>query len=184
MTQNNSQCDQIIFDEKEIKTRKEYLGFSIKDAVLLKGLKPCIDEHVDKLVKAFYDHLGNYKELTDFWLDRDRIERLLEAQKKYLARLFDGKYDREYFENRLHIGVTHNEVKLPTKWYMGAYNLYKTLLIPLIFQKYKSDPGRFMDSILALEKITNLDMQLAIDAYIHSYTYIVTHIIYNKRQEN
>jgi len=171
MTQNNLQFDQLIFDEKEIKTRKEYLGFSIKDEELLKGLKLFINENADKLVEAFYDHLGKYKELTDLWLDRDRIERLLEAQKKYLARLFDGKYDREYFENRLHIGVTHNKVKLPTKWYMGAYNLYKTLLIPLIFQKYKSDTGRFIDSILALEKITNLDMQLAIDAYIHSYTY-------------
>ena len=150
MTQNNSEFDQIIFNEQEIKTRKDYLGFSIKDEELLKGLKLFINENVDKLVEAFYDHLGKYKELTDLWLDRDRIERLLEAQKKYLARLFDGTYDREYFENRLHIGVTHNKVKLPTKWYMGAYNLYKTLLIPLIFQKYKSDPGRFMDSILAL----------------------------------
>jgi len=163
--------NQIILDAKEIQTRKDYLCLQDKDVELLKKLKTVIQENIDTLIKAFYDHLSNFKDLTDLWLDMKSLDRLLTAQRGYLLGVFDGKYDKTYFEERLKIGRTHHKVKLPTKWYIGAYNIYRSLIIPLISEKYKDDKKLCTESIIAFEKVINLDLQLAIDSYIYNYNH-------------
>ena len=171
MSQNQYEDNQLVIDEKEMQVRKDYLSFKDKDVALLKELKTLIDENADKFVEAFYKYIGNFPEVAIFGMDQNRLPRLLKAQKKYLLSLFEGNYDRAYFENRLHIGSVHNRLGVPPKLYLGAYNEYKMLLLPLIFKRYKGDIEKFLDAALAVEKITNLDRLLAIDSYIYSYNY-------------
>ncbi len=49
---------------------------------------------------------------------------------------------------------------------MGAYALYLSLLEPLIFAEFRSQPATYVALRIALTKIMCLDMQLALDAYI------------------
>ncbi|MEK6635115.1 MAG: protoglobin domain-containing protein, partial [Planctomycetota bacterium] len=148
MSQNQYEDNQLVIDEKEMQTRKDYLGFKDKDVALLKELKGLMDENADKFVEAFYKYIGNFPEVVAFGMDQNRLPRLLKEQKKYLLRLFEGNYDQAYFENRLHIGDVHNRLGVPTKLYMGAYNVYKMLLLPLIFKRYKGDIEKFLDAAL------------------------------------
>jgi|GEM_PF-955486 len=171
MSQNQYEDSQLVIDEKEMQTRKDYLSFKDKDVALLKELKALMDENADKFVEAFYKYIGSFPEVEIFGMDQNSLPRLLKAQKKYLLSLFEGSYDGVYFENRLRIGNVHRNIGVPTKFYMGAYNVYKMLLLPLIFKRYKGDIEKFLDAVLAVEKITNLDMQLAVDSYIYSYNY-------------
>ncbi|HHT9130733.1 MAG TPA: protoglobin domain-containing protein [Candidatus Brocadiaceae bacterium] len=171
MSQNQYEDNQLVIDEKEMQKRKDYLDFKDKDVALLKELKTLMDENADNLVEAFYKYIGNFPEVTAFGMDPNSLPRLLKMQKKYLLSLFEGNYDRPYFENRLHIGNVHIKIGVPTKLYMGAYNVYKMLLMPLIFKRYTGDIEKFLDAMLAIEKITNLDMQLAIDSYSYGYNY-------------
>lgn len=162
-------CNCLGIDKKEIHTRKDYLEFTEEDVNLLKDLKSLIGEHADTIVEKFYKHLTQHKETKMLLKDKNTVKRLKMVQRGYLSGLFGGQYDDVYFNRRLKIGKVHNDIRLLPRWYIGAYSLYHRLIYPLIFKEYKSDIEGLLKRVLAVDKLTNLDIQLAMDMYIHTY---------------
>lgn len=160
---------ELSLSEQERQTRKDFLDFTERDVTLLKELKGLIHQHADDIINKFYTHLLRFKETKTFLSDEETIKKVKRTQKEYLLMLTEGNYDEKYFEHRLNVGKTHDRIDLHPNWYIGAYCLYHRLLYPLIIETYKDQPDKITDYILVLDKIMNLDMQLAIDTYIHSY---------------
>lgn len=156
-------------DEKERKSRKDFLAFTDRDVELLKDLKELIENNADYIIEEFYKHLTRFEGTKKFFVGEGKLESVKATQKAYLLGIVNGTYDEDYFEHRLHIGKVHDFIKLLPKWYLGSYSLYHRILYPLIFEKYKGNPQEILDYILVIDKITNLDAQLAIDTYIDSY---------------
>ena len=150
----------------DLQTRLSFLQFSQQDEEHLKALSEVFASHIPDIVHNFYQHLQGFEETASLLTDELITKRLLDVQQRYLERLTEGNYDRQYAAERSQIGHTHNRIGLAPKWYIGTYNLYIHLLIPLICQAYRDEPERAQNAILALMKVLMLDMQLAIDAYI------------------
>lgn len=147
-------------------TRKEFLRFTKEEEVLLTTLQPIMAQHVDELVGAFYRHLLSFPETRKFLTNELISTRLLDAQKRYLLSLVAGSYDRAYEKERRRIGQVHARLGLTPEWYLGAYALYLSLLQPLIFEKFRHQPAKYVAIRIALTKVIYLDMQLALEAYI------------------
>ncbi|MGR3176751.1 MAG: protoglobin domain-containing protein [Candidatus Anammoxibacter sp.] len=156
-------------DENERQLRKDFLDFTDRDVSLLNDLKVLIADNADFIIGEFYKHLGKFEGTNKFFPDEQTLVKVKKTQKEYLLGIVNGKYDEEYFEHRLHIGKVHDFIKLLPKWYLGSYALYHRIIYPLIFKKYKEEPQKILDYILVIDKITNLDTQLAIDTYIDSF---------------
>ncbi|MGR3219741.1 MAG: protoglobin domain-containing protein [Candidatus Anammoxibacter sp.] len=156
-------------DEKERQLRKDFLDFSDRDVLLLNDLNVLIVDNADFIIGEFYKHLKKFEGTNRFFPDEQTLLKVKKTQKEYLLGLVNGKYDKEYFEHRLHIGKVHDFIKLLPKWYLGSYALYHRIIYPLIFEKYKGYPQKILDYVLVIDKITNLDTQLAIDTYIDSF---------------
>ena len=150
----------------DLQTRLSFLQFSRQDEEHLKALSEVFAPHIPDIVHSFYQHLQGFEATASLLTDELITARLLDAQRHYLERLTEGNYDQQYAAERSQIGHTHNRIGLAPKWYIGTYNLYIHLLIPLICQVYRDEPERTQNAILALMKVLMLDMQLAIDAYI------------------
>ena len=150
----------------DLHTRLSFLQFTQKDEEQLKALSEVFAPHISDIVKQFYEHLQGFEETASLLTNELIATRLREIQRRYLERLTEGKYDQKYAEERSQIGHVHNRVGLTPKWYIGTYNLYIHLLIPLICQAYRDEPERCQNAILALTKVLMLDMQLAIETYI------------------
>ena len=146
--------------------RKGFLRLTTEEEVALTTLQPIMAQHVDELVGAFYRHLLSFPETRRFLTDELISTRLLEAQKRYLLSLVAGPYDRAYEEGRRQIGRVHARLGLTPEWYFGAYALYLSLLQPLIFEKFRNQPDKYVAVRIALTKVIFLDMQLALEAYI------------------
>jgi PAS domain S-box-containing protein len=151
--------------------RLSFLGFTERDAELLRALRPLLERHVAAIEDAFYDHLLNFPDTARLLSDHTTVERLKKLQREYLLRFAEGNFDDAYFADRLRIGKTHERVGLSPRWYLLGYNLYFKLITPLVRQFYSEDPDRAAESILALEKAFMLDASLAMDAYIASDRY-------------
>ncbi|MBI3356056.1 MAG: hypothetical protein HY038_04670 [Nitrospirae bacterium] len=147
-------------------TRKAFLRFTKEEEVALTALQPLMAQHVDELVGAFYRQLLSFPDTRRFLTDELISTRLLEAQKRYLLSLVAGSYDRAYEEERRQIGQVHARLGLTPDWYLGAYALYLSLLEPLIFEQFRTQPAKYLALRIALTKIMFLDMQLVLEAYI------------------
>jgi signal transduction histidine kinase len=150
----------------DLEQRIAYLDLSPSDLELLAELRPILEEHAEALVTAFYRHLLSFPATRKFLGDREIRERLLHAQREYLLSLAGPTLDDSFVEGRRQIGETHKRVGLEPRWYLGAYALYLSLLIPVVHEAYPHDSRKACSTIVALQKILFLDAQIAMEAYI------------------
>ena len=149
-----------------MKDRKAFLRLTSEEERLLPQLQPLITRNMEDLIKAFYRHLLQFEETRRLLSDEIITNRLLAAQRHYLLELVGGNYGSEYQENRLKIGHVHERIGLTPQWYLGAYNLYLSLILPLIHEEYRSRPNEFLAIFMAFLKVVFLDIGLALEAYI------------------
>jgi len=152
--------------EREARLRKEFLRLTPEEEAALVKLKPLITKHADELVNAFYRHLLQFEETRRLLTNEMITNRLLAAQHKYLLELVGGDYGPEYIADRLKIGHVHERIGLTPQWYLGAYNLYLAMILPLIHKEYRGRPAEFLSLFMAFRKVVFLDIGLAIEAYI------------------
>jgi signal transduction histidine kinase len=151
---------------KDLDLLREFFRLEEEDLKILSDLRPAIEEHADELVDEFYRHLIGFQETQDFLRDPEIKQQLLVKQREYLLSLTDPKIDAEYAENRLRIGATHERIGLDTRWYLGAYALYFSQILPVIRSSLRHDPIRAERATSALVKRLILDAELAIQHYI------------------
>jgi hypothetical protein len=118
-----------------MKGRKDFLRLTPEEERLLPQLQPLITRHMDELVKAFYRHLLQFDETRRLLSDEIITNRLLAAQRTYLLELVGGSYGAEYQARRLKIGQVHERIGLTPQWYLGAYQLYLSLICSIIFEE-------------------------------------------------
>src|SRR5436305_8653621 len=72
-----------------------------------------------RAAEAFSDHLLRSPELRAI-LDRHTTgDRLPDAQRRYVASLFSGRYDDDTVRDRVAIGRGHDRIDLPVGAYLG-----------------------------------------------------------------
>ncbi|MFB6085013.1 MAG: methyl-accepting chemotaxis protein [Halorientalis sp.] len=173
-------------DSDEIDWRKEFVGFDDADTARLAELTPVFEDIADDVAAHFYDHLGQYDQ-TQSILDRsDRtVDQLEWTQQRYLLSLGDHAYEpggdsgygREYFRQRAVIGKLHERLDMPPKHYIGMFGHYHRLVVDELFDRLAADlpdgeataaVAETRDRLQSFLKITNLDLQVAMDAYLRS----------------
>jgi signal transduction histidine kinase len=150
----------------DLEERLSYLQLEARDLELLARLRPVLEEHADRFVTAFYNHLLSYPSLLELLRDPEIQDRLHLQQKEYLLSLAGPVIDKSYVEQRQKIGAAHERAGIGPRWYLGAYALYLSLLTPLIFEQLRHDPGQAQQTFIALQKLLMLDAQLTIETYL------------------
>ncbi len=148
----------------DLTLRLSFLGITDEDVLALRSLRPVLERHADELVATFYRHLQSFAPTRALLARPGVTERLLEKQRGYLLSLAADPRDEAYAEERRRIGVTHERVGLEPRWYLGAYALYFSLLVPVICRSL--EPKAAERAVVALQRTLMLDAQLAMEAYI------------------
>ena len=153
---------------EDIALRKAYLEITPEDERRLKEAHPHLQRHAPEIIDRFYAYLLAHEHTREMLSAPGLIDRLKQLQTRYFQELTAGEYGAPYFENRLRVGAAHNRVGLSPVWYLGAYTKYLHIVTDVLRQAYGRDFDRFYQTLISLTKVINLDMGLAIDAYIHA----------------
>ena len=98
--------------------------------------------------------------------DADTLTRLRDAQRQYIIDLFCGRYEHEYVNNRLRIGMVHKRIGVEPKLYLSAVCTLKELIFDVLREKI-SDQAELQQT-LAVDKLIYFDTTLVFDTYIDS----------------
>lgn len=158
-------CASVQIDRNEIGRRCEFLRFDDQDEKNLGVIHDLIKGSLTSIIAEFYDHLVKFDEIRDFLSEPQRLKRLKETQSRYLFTLGQDHGQATYFENRLRIGMIHEQVKLPQKWYLGAYAMLFESLGRRLQVRCARQSKNLLSLLVTLYKIFTLDSILAVEAY-------------------
>ena len=90
------------------------------------------------------------------------------TQAGYIQSLFagaKGNWGQEYFERRLHVGLVHDRINLPFKWYIGSYVEMERLLRQQLENDFE-DANFVKSASASISKVLNYDMQAVGDSFL------------------
>ena len=161
----SSLVERLSIDRSDQQLRLRWIGITDEDTAAIRAAAPFLKDHVDSIVRQFYDHSASFPQWTAKVAESGSQRAILErAQKAYLERLLEGRIDESYFEHRLRVGERHAKLNVEPRWNLGNYGVYAKLVYPLLAKKFKGE--RLARTIIAFEKLFVLDMTLAIETYI------------------
>lgn len=174
---------EIGIDMQEIQHRMDFIGFEKNDIQLLSEMQGFGQRHGEQIVAAFYQHLLSFRETRLLLKNQGAIDRLMSSQKAYLMKIFEGKFDAPYFEQRLKTGAVHHRIGLKPKWFIEIYAFYENYISTLISEDYSDEPDRGLARDHALRKIFRLDMVLALEYYEHRSDLAMTEKLNHNMQD-
>lgn len=151
--------------EAELSRRRAFLELSDGDLAHLAALRPFAEKHVDGIVASFYEFLALQPETKTFLPDDATVHRLQVTQRAYFLRIFEGRCDVDYLENRLRVGVTHERIGLSMEWYLGGYRKYLQLIEDHLLAELR-DETRVREALRVIQKIVFFDIAVACDTYL------------------
>ncbi|MCX7176313.1 MAG: EAL domain-containing protein [Proteobacteria bacterium] len=158
---------QIGLGSEEIDERWRFLEFEEHDVAVLKALHALLEPQRESFTDAFYDHLFKFAPLQAYVAEGPVLQQLKQVQARYFSALTEGDYGENYILDRLKVGMAHQRISLPPKWYLGAYRKYLTEIVDLLSRAKVGDTGGLGEAINALLKIVFFDMGIALDTYSH-----------------
>lgn len=162
--------------EENLQLRRDFVRLGPKEAKLIKPLQAWARKVAPKIAKEFYEFQFAFGRTRTFFdnmarkkgIGIDTLRSALEAaQAGYFIQVFEGantEWDLTYFESRLHVGGVHDRIDLPSKWYMGSYPLYESLMAKYIAKKVRN-PYKRAKICRVINRVFNLDMQAVTDSY-------------------
>jgi len=161
---SSSLCDQFGLGTVQRRQRLAFLELSDEDhAHAAELISHVINPNIDSIIDQFYAKLITDPGAFSFIENDEVVGRLKQTQKKHLLSLGIGFDSEAYFDNRLRVGLVHDQVGLPLTTYQCAYNALQQIIIVNIRSML---PAENVDAAVRfLLKIISLDMSLAIEAY-------------------
>ncbi|WP_455198019.1 diguanylate cyclase [Kaarinaea lacus] len=157
-------CTKYGFDDEHIRSRLEWLDLSDDDHIIAKQLQEeVITPNVQTIIDRFYTYLNTIEEARKLLSDETLLKRLKKTQMDYLLNLGINFDRKEYFESRLRIGQAHAWVGLGLNLYLCSYRKLTQIISDHIPDDYGLD--KFKHTCVFMDKITALDMSLAVETY-------------------
>lgn len=158
---NKSLAQQLKITESDIQERKDLLGITLDIEETLFSFRDISIQIVDAVVDEFYQKQTSVPAIRSIIGDSETLDRLHNAMRLYVLRLFGGQYDLEYVNSRLRIGKVHARIGVPPKFYVSSLHQLETILVEHLLRAAKLDTPP-----VAITRIFLFDLQLVFDTYI------------------
>lgn len=140
---------------------RAFIGFDDKDAETLRQLGPVLIPEQTRITDEFYTTILREPETAAF--TEGRLEALKKTHARWFEELFQGAYDREYFENRWRIGLAHVRVGLNSRWVDLVMSCIHDLVLTTLQSLQGSDGVQAHRSVARVLELDRVIMQLAYD---------------------
>lgn len=157
--------EKLHLDEAELQSRRDFFEITPDDLQRLASLRSFAEKHTDVIIEDLYELILGHPEAKKQFTDHSTLVRVKRAQRDYFVGLFSGRCDLAYVQDRLRIGIAHERVGIPPKWYLGAYARYLRSITDLISVEF-ADRNDARAAYQSIEKLVAFDMALAMDTYM------------------
>jgi diguanylate cyclase (GGDEF)-like protein len=152
----------------EVARLLDFVNWKPRDDRNAARIRAVVEANLAAILDGFYGHLLRFPELSEHLARPGRLDALKRTQAEYLLSLGRGVSSLDYARSRLRIGLAHDRVKLPPRWYIGAYAKLSELIGEHVIASGIGDPAATQRCLFTLRKLVQIDTVLAVEAYHHA----------------
>jgi len=164
---NPKTSDRLLYDPNRVSAHINLVGLSGREngRFAAELQRQVIQPNVTAIVDRFHEALSGLDEFDVVISSRSTTVNLKDVHRRYLLTLAAGYERREYFDDRIRIGLAHQRAGVSLRLYQCTYRALQSLLVEYIPETIRADQKEYESFVQFILKITTLDMSLAIDAY-------------------
>ncbi|MBS7345481.1 MAG: globin-coupled sensor protein [Caryophanon sp.] len=147
-----------------LKKKIEIVNITEQDLRYLCSMRPYIQKHIDELVEAFYNCIGQEPSLVAIINKHSSVDRLKVTLRKHIIEMFGGVVDDAYFEARRRIAKVHVHIGLKAPWYIAAFQQLFVSFSNIAWQYVEHEEDR-RAVIQAMSKISNFEQQIVLEEF-------------------
>jgi EAL domain-containing protein (putative c-di-GMP-specific phosphodiesterase class I) len=137
-----------------IELKFKHYRFKEEDALILRELKPLIEENFQHFFKEFSSFIFELDYVKLFINNESILQRYKILINKWVLNLFSGLYDEHYFLQLQKIGQSHIKIHLPLTYVNASFCFIRCYFKELLIQE-----NRF-DALSALDKILDINFDI------------------------
>ncbi len=147
-----------------------YLGWTDQDAQRVQAAAPLLEFCLAPLIDDFYAEIERHPDARRVITGgQTQIERLKQTLLTWVRELLHGPYDKAYVARRWQVGWRHVEIGLDQVFTNLALSRLRTGLVRVLGERWPGEPRELVATILALNKLIDLDLAKIEDAYQAEY---------------
>ncbi|KJE37198.1 chemotaxis protein [Thalassospira sp. HJ] len=148
----------------ELRRRLDFIGLDEPKIKQLIRAWPVIEKNLPAMLDEFYRKVMGNAELAKIVGDPSNIDGLKNAQRKHWAKLFDGTFDEEFYEEVRRIGKAHERIGLTPESYVSAYNFMLGEITLVLCKNFHRD-AQLPTMVIACTNALLVDVEMAITVY-------------------
>nr|WP_213981219.1 globin-coupled sensor protein [Sphingomonas sp. dw_22] len=154
---------------EDLNTRLAFVGMDNAQRATLARLATRLMPRVPAALERLYDRIARTEGVRHFFRDAAHVQGAKGLQQAHWRRLWDGRFDDDYYASVRRIGSVHARIGLEPRWYIGGYSIVLEALVREVLEGGGSRFGGVnrsaADEVAALVKAALLDLELAVSVY-------------------
>ncbi len=140
-------------------------GFSQKDIENIKELASIMEKYEKEFLKEFYDFIFNLPNVKDYLYSEEIVLKHKNEVQKWFRLLFEGKYDKNYFNFLKEIGKEHVNIGWPNHYVNISFSFIREFIIDKINQEI-DNPKKRKEMINSINKLLDINLDTITESYI------------------
>ncbi|MGE7665392.1 protoglobin domain-containing protein [Ureibacillus composti] len=154
----------IYIDDTERLIQLKMIGLTNEDLQVVRSVKPYLEPYTDVIVGAFYETIANIPQFKEMIEEHSSTEKLGKTLKQHLMKMFDGRIDQTYLDNRRRVSKVHLHIGLTTKWYLAGFEKLASEVRNIVCNLQLS-PAETAKVLNAVSKVCNFEQQIVLEEY-------------------
>lgn len=154
----------IAVSDPAMRLRIEVVGVTEEVLGTILTFRDVFTAAMPSLVDAFYGRIVAIPAIAAIVLKHTTVEKNRPLVERYIATILEGRIDDAYLEYRKRVGAAHDNVDVPTTFYMSMYGVIEEHFVAAV-QRAGLAPADFERVRDAILKIVRLDTALVMTAF-------------------
>jgi diguanylate cyclase (GGDEF)-like protein len=160
--------EEIGLTEEKVAGRLALLGITERDRNLLQRNHSWLADVMENIAGEFTKEFAGTKEFSHAIPQGHSDAGFASTLRDYILDLADVRYDTDYANRRLKVGLNHQRRGVTEELYIGAYSWILDALMRAAYAGQTNNTEYRVDLASALMKIVLFDIGLALEAYAHA----------------
>jgi rsbT co-antagonist protein RsbR len=152
--------------DQDIARRKAFVGLEPIDIERIVSTKEIIIGKADDLSDVFFTFLRGIEEAAPLFERADLLTEAKRLKREHLIAMVQGKYDKAYVDQRLHLGLVYSKVSLDVHVFLGAFHHLMKAIGTAIMHDGRNDPSAAFEKFMSLKKVGFFDIGIIVDVMV------------------